>query len=76
MNLTIYVKLLNEDVDVWRPVLAEMEKDTNSFLILPFPANSIPQGEQWEFKPGTRVLIKEINLENKIVKVASKEITG
>lgn len=74
MSQTIYVKLLDEGVDVWRPVLAESGTDVNSFLILPSPANAVPPGEDWEFKPGTRVLTKEMKLEGNLVKVAYKQI--
>ena len=74
MSQTIYVKLMNEDIDVWRPVLAESGADTNLFLILPHPTNHMPSGEEWEFMPGSRVLTKEMMLEGNLVKVAYKEL--
>ncbi len=74
MNQTIYVKLLNEGVDVWRPVVAENVADAISFLILPSPTNVVPSGEEWEFKPGSRVLTKEVELEGNLVKVAYKRV--
>jgi hypothetical protein len=47
---TILVRLLEESVDVWRPVCAE---------VLPGDVYEIqgpvPEGEVWEFPPGTRV---------------------
>ncbi|NUN04476.1 MAG: hypothetical protein HUU57_01830 [Bdellovibrio sp.] len=74
MSQTIYVKLLDEGVDVWRPVLAENGPDANSFLILPHPTNQMSSGEEWEFKPCSRVLTKEIKLEGNLVRVAYKKI--
>ena len=44
---TIYVALLQEGVDSWRPVLAE-PIDTEMYLI----KDEIPEEEVWEFQPG------------------------
>ena len=49
---TIYVALLDESVDVWRPVEAEELRD-GSFLIV--SANCCPEDERWEFEPGSLV---------------------
>jgi hypothetical protein len=46
---TIYVELLDEGVDVWRPV--EAVRDGDAFR-LPVSA---PEGEHWQFPPGSRV---------------------
>jgi len=51
MNETIYVKLLEEGLSVWRPVTALKLKD-GTFQILASPINEIPNGEKWEFQPG------------------------
>lgn len=47
-KITIHVRLLDEAVDVWRPVEA-MELNNGLFLILPQP---VPSEESWEFLPG------------------------
>jgi hypothetical protein len=47
---TVYVELLDEGVDVWRPV--EAESDGDAVVRLPDHA---PEGEQWAFPPGSRV---------------------
>ena len=47
---TIYMRLLNESVDAWRPVDATpLSLDT--FRV----EGEIPDGEVWEFAPGTIV---------------------
>jgi len=45
----VYVELLDEGVDVWRPV--EAVEDGDAFLL---PATA-PDGEHWRFSPGIRV---------------------
>ena len=50
----IYVALLNEGVEVWRPVQARA-LGGGEFEIL----GIVPAGESWEFLPGTRVRCKE-----------------
>lgn len=47
---TVCVELLDEDVEVWRPVGAELE-DGEVFR-LPLTA---PDDERWAFPPGSRV---------------------
>jgi hypothetical protein len=50
---TIYVPLLDEGVDVWRPVPAHrVEQDV--FVILR-PDSYDPSDESWEFPPGSIV---------------------
>jgi hypothetical protein len=51
MPETIYVQLLDEGTDVWRPVEATRLAD-NVFTIL----GVIPDDEVWAFPPGSRVL--------------------
>jgi hypothetical protein len=46
---TVYIELLDEGVEVWRPV--EAVEDGDAFL-LPVTA---PEGEHWRFAPGSRV---------------------
>lgn len=45
---TIHVRLLDEAVQVWRPVLTEKLTD-RTYRILP---QTIPGDENWEFSPG------------------------
>jgi len=49
---TIYVYLIDEAVDVWRPVPAERIAD-DVYVI--DPSTSVPEGETWSFQPGQRV---------------------
>jgi hypothetical protein len=46
----IYVALLDEGVECWRPVTA-VRLDRETFRI----EDSVPEGEQWEFQPGQTV---------------------
>jgi hypothetical protein len=50
---TIYVSLLDEGTDAFRPVVAERIKD-GTFLI----QGNIPSDERWAFRPGERVVVK------------------
>lgn len=74
MRETIFIRLLDEGVDVWRPVLGEKGQVNNSFLILASPINVIPNGEKWEFLPGTHVLVKDMLLEGELVKIAYEKV--
>ena len=49
---TVYVSLLDEGVDVWRPVSAEHIKD-DVYRIVGNPPD--PEDEKWEFLPGQLV---------------------
>lgn len=49
---TIYVALLDEGTDVWRPVEAEQIR-AECFRIV--SANPDPEDEHWEFSPGSVV---------------------
>ena len=50
----IHVRLLDEPVPVWRPVLAK-EIRKNEYQIV---EQKIPDYEEWEFKPGQIVLVE------------------
>mgnify|MGYP003382241126 CR=1 FL=1 len=50
-RVLIHVKLLGEAVDVWRPVTAEFV-GRGTYRII----GDLPEGENWEFKPGMEVL--------------------
>ena len=47
---TIYIQLLNEGVDVWRPVDATHLADDRYRI-----EGDVPDGEDWQFQPGTVV---------------------
>ena len=48
---TVYVALLDEAVDVWRPVPAAHIRDD----IFQLSSDPVPEAEEWEFEPGTLV---------------------
>lgn len=50
----VYVELLNEGVEVWRPVVAKVEGEGVFRL-----SDDQPEGEQWAFPPGSRVLCED-----------------
>jgi hypothetical protein len=54
---TVYVRLRDESVDVWRPVDAE-HVDGNVYLILSQPYDR--EIERWEFQPGDRVICEYV----------------
>jgi hypothetical protein len=51
----VHVRLLDEGVDVWRPVRAR-PLPTGAYELAPDP---IPSGELWEFAPGEQVSVKD-----------------
>jgi len=53
MTETIYVYLLDEGTDVWRPV--EAERVSGSVFKIP-STTQVPDDEEWMFKPGDVVL--------------------
>ncbi len=63
---TIYVALLNEGVDVWRPVEATAEEN-GIFRLSPDEPDA---SEEWEFAPGSRVRCELRDLGNGPVPVA------
>jgi hypothetical protein len=51
---TIYVELLDEGTNCWRPVAAErLSEDTYRIV------DMVPEGESWLFQPGEVVRCKE-----------------
>jgi hypothetical protein len=54
---TIYILLLNEDIDVWRPSNAVNVKE-NIYEILIDQSEYETDEEDWEFKPGEKFLCK------------------
>ena len=55
----IYVSLLNEGTDVWRPVMAEHIRE-DVYRIVGEPPDS--EGEEWEFAPGDIVRCRKQKL--------------
>jgi hypothetical protein len=53
---TIYVALLDEGVDVWRPV--EAQREGNFYRIF----GSVPETEKWAFAPGSLVRCEQREL--------------
>jgi hypothetical protein len=53
-TVEIYVYLLDEGVDCWRPILAHRQLE-DTYLIV---HQKIPEDEEWEFKPGQIVRCK------------------
>ena len=52
--IKIYVALVDEAVDVWRPIQAR-DLGNGEFEVM----GIVPAGERWEFPPGTRVRCRE-----------------
>jgi hypothetical protein len=65
---TIYVKLLDEGTDVWRPVAAEMIDDSIYRLV-----GEQADGETWEFEAGSMVRVEERQSESELILVAVEE---
>ncbi len=57
-EMKIFVRLLNEDVDVWRPVLARHTHD-NCYLIVDQAYDE--EAETWEFGPGSAVICEPLS---------------
>jgi len=68
-RVTLYVRLLDENVLVWRPVVAYWHGGTRFYIAL----QPVPKGEVWEFRPDTRVIAEwqHFNGENYLVAVKS-----
>jgi hypothetical protein len=64
---TIYVALLDEDVDVWRPVQSEQLPDGTFRL----PERGL-EDETWAFPPGSRVTCEWRRLSDEPVLVATQ----
>ena len=69
---TIYVALLDEGIDVWRPVAAEVLGD-GVFRIV--SENAEPADEHWEFPPGCAVRCEERRLSDGLCLVAVARAT-
>lgn len=67
---TVYIRLLDEGTEVFRPTLAE-SLGRGKFKVLPTP-NYDPEDEIWEFTPGSIVVCAKQKLEGEEVLVAMK----
>lgn len=68
----IYVRLLNEGVDVYRPVQAVAI--TSSIYEIKADDSYDPENEQWKFLPRSKVIVEEKILEKEKVLVATKSV--
>jgi hypothetical protein len=68
---TIYVYLLDEGVDCWRPVDAAREGE-NQYRIV--SANRDPSDEQWEFVSGDLVVCERRTLSGSEALVAVRRV--
>jgi hypothetical protein len=66
---TIYVALLDEGIDVWRPVEAQM-LSPDTYLIV--DQDYDPRTERWEFEPGTAVRCRKENRHGRQILVATE----
>jgi hypothetical protein len=64
----IYVRLLGEGVEVYRPVAASMV--STATYILGGADVYDPENEEWEFPPGSLVNVQEKTLNGDVVLVA------
>jgi hypothetical protein len=68
MENTIYVRLLGEGVQVYRPVPAS--QITSTVYVIGGGDIYDPEDEEWEFLPGAHVIVEERVLEGKTALVA------
>jgi hypothetical protein len=66
----VYVPLLDEGANVWRPTLAQRLVD-GSYLVLQ-TRDYDPDDEKWEFPPGSRVICRQKRLSTGKVLAAVK----
>ena len=71
IDSTIYVRLLDEDVDVWRPIKAE-RLDGAVYRIVD---QSVPENERWEFGPGASVVVQSKQFDDGRTLVAVRRAT-
>lgn len=72
MKTQIFVYLLNEGTDVWRPV--EATRIGSNVYILHGEDIYDPEDEEWEFLPGSHVLVEEKTLSSGKCLVAIKHL--
>ena len=67
----VYVKLVNEAVEVWRPVKA-IQTNENRYQLV--EDQSIPEDEDWEFAPGEVIEVTIRSFDGVPRKIASGKI--
>jgi hypothetical protein len=70
-RMQIYVKLRDEDIDVWRPVTARVER-VGVYQIV----GNAPEDEQWEFGPGALVRCEERRFSDGTTGLVAKQRAG
>ncbi len=65
---TVYVRLLDEGVGVFRPTQAEFIED-GVYRLLP-PTDYDPEDENWEFLPHQKVRCRDVRLQDAVRLVA------
>lgn len=68
-STTIYVRLLDEAVDVWRPVDAQ-RVGGSEYLIISQPYD--PEIERWQFVPGDTVVCEQIEVSEGTILAATR----
>lgn len=72
MSVEIHVRLLDEAVDVWRPVKAE-HLGAEEYRILEQPYDR--DIDTWEFEPGDRVVCEQIDSSDGRILAAVRRVT-
>lgn len=67
----IFMPLLDEGVDVWRPVQAEHLRD-NVYRILPRPHGL--NDETWKFEPGEEIVCEVIEVSDGQILAATQRV--
>lgn len=66
---TIFIRLLEEGIDVWRPAQALRQETQNHFRVLE-PSDYDPSDEKWEFPPDSVVVCEQRSVDGEDVLVA------
>ena len=70
MTKSIYVRLLGEGTEVYRPIPAT--KVAERIYVIQNDASYDPDDETWEFTPGSRVVVEERQSVGEMQLVATK----
>jgi hypothetical protein len=68
----IFIRLIDEPVDVWRPVLAERQTDSIYRIVDQTYNRDI---ETWEFSPGDEVVCEMIDSSDGQILAATRSLT-
>jgi hypothetical protein len=69
----VFVRLLDEGVDVWRPIDTE-RIDEERFRIVDQPYDR--EAERWEFEPGTTVACEPVETSDGEILAAVRSVAG